>query len=89
VKSIFKEAFSFRAGPRSFLTELISLMSVAVVLLAIAFFFGDGDYQITLYIMVGLIAGTATRYVWWHFHPYKEPPPPPVTRYTNPRYTKH
>ena len=84
-----KEAFSFKSGPRSFLAELISLIFCAAVLLALAVFFGDGDYMVTVYIMFGLVAGTAARYVWWHFRPYKAPPAPPVTRYTNPRYTKH
>jgi hypothetical protein len=84
-----KEAFSFKRGPKSFLAQLISLMFSAVLLLAMGLFLGDGAYKIVLYIMIGLIAGTAIRYVWWRFRPYKEPPPPPVTRYTNPRYLRY
>jgi hypothetical protein len=82
-----KEAFSFKRGPKSFLAELISLS--AVLLLAVLLFLGDGAYKIVLCMMIVLVAGTAIRYVWWHFRPYKAPPSPPVTWYTNPRDLRH
>ncbi|MEP7193718.1 MAG: hypothetical protein ABI903_12725 [Actinomycetota bacterium] len=84
-----KDAFSFTAGPRSLLSEVIGFVVFSLVLLGLTFSNGGGDYSVATIVMGSYAVMTAGRYVWWHYRPYKAPPPPPVTRYTNPRYTKH
>ena len=82
-----KEAFSFKEGPKSLLAEVIGFVFITVVLLGAAYFIGD--YGVVLGVLGGCVAATAGRYIWWHFRPYKKPEPQPMTRYTNPRYTKN
>jgi hypothetical protein len=60
---------------------------MAVVLLGVVYVLGWDSTRIWVFLSGSLLV-TISRYVWWHFRPYKAPEPHPLTRYTNPRHTK-
>lgn len=64
-----------KTGPVPFRIEALRVLLTAVLLMAIPLVTG-GDrsgYRLMLLILLGVIIGIASRYVRWHFHPYKEP----------------
>lgn len=71
----------FESKPRSLLRELIEFVLFAVVFVGIAVILDWNRF----FIWTGFgayVLGTAGRYLWWHFRPYREPAAHPVTRYS-------
>ena len=75
----------FKFGPRSLKFEVIDCLLWSAVFVGVGLL---SDWT-TYLIVVGVVminASAAGWHVWWHFRPYKEAPPQPVTRYTkNPK----
>ena len=71
----------FKPGPRSLKVAVIDCLFWSAVFVGAGLLFDWGTSLIVIVVVV-FNASVAGRYVWWHFRPYKEPPPQPVTRYT-------
>jgi hypothetical protein len=63
------------------------LIALAVILFALLHNATQG-YAHGGEILLAAIIGLVSRHVWFHYHHHPSKPQP-VTRYTNPRYTKH
>lgn len=74
--------WQFKSGPRPLKVEVVSFLGLGAVFLAMVFLF-DLDKTIVGIALTVAVVGTAGRYIWWHFRPYK------ATVHQETRYTKH
>mgnify|MGYP001792236969 CR=1 FL=1 len=73
--------YLLKPGPRSLKVELVAALAWFVFAFAFSRLLHMGAFQ-TWVILLVIPVGQAVRYVRWHFSPYEETSPPPVTRYT-------
>lgn len=78
--------FFFVSSPPSLRMDLVRIGVWAVVFVVLSELSWH-DYGFLWFIFMWL-AVTLGTHLYWHYRPTKRPVPPPVTRYTNPRYTK-
>jgi hypothetical protein len=76
--------YLLKTGPRTLRVEIIGALVWFVFAFAYSRLLRMDAFQTTVMMLV-IPAGQAIRYAWWHFRPYKEDPPQPVTRYTRTR----
>jgi hypothetical protein len=74
--------FFFGSSPPSLRMDLIRIGVLAVVFVPL---WHDYGFLWFILMMLALKLGT---HLYWHYRPTRRPVPPPVTRYTHPRYTK-
>lgn len=70
----------FKQGPVPLAIEAIRIVLLGLALMVVALVF-DGNYGLMALITGAFAVGVASKYAWWHFRPFKEPPAQPVTRY--------
>lgn len=79
--------FFFGSSPPSLRMDLIRIGVWAVMFVVLgALWWHDYGFLWSIPIWLAVTLGT---HLYWHYRPTRRPGPPPVTRYTNPRYTKH
>ena len=78
--------FFLGSSPPGLQMELIRIGVWAIVFVMMGALWWH-DFTFLWLIPIWLVT-TLVKHLWWRYHPSSRPGPPPMTRYTNPRYKK-